>query len=61
MRDLTNLDWGRARSMMHDKMMEYAAHGMMGHISIECRILPLKRRYDRGERSERLYDEIMKL
>ena len=54
-------DCSRARQVMHDKMMDYAAYGMMGHLSIECRIMPLKRRYDNGERTESLYQEIMAL
>lgn len=42
-------------------MMDYAALGISGYLAIQSLVLPLKRRYDRGERTEALYKEIMDL
>lgn len=57
----TDKDWGRARTHLHDRMMDMAALGMPGRLRMEISMLPLKRRMDQGDRSEWLYDAIMKL
>lgn len=54
-------DWEKARRVLHEKMMDYAALGISGYVAIQTLVLPLKRRYDRGERTEALYKEIMDL
>ena len=56
-----NLDWSKAYKVLHSKMMDYAALGISGYLAIQSLVLPLKRRYDRGERTEALYKEIMDL
>ncbi|MBQ8616267.1 MAG: hypothetical protein IJ418_02020 [Clostridia bacterium] len=54
-------DWEKARRVLHEKMMDYAMLGISGYVAIQTLALPLKRRYDRGERTEALYKEIMDL
>lgn len=54
-------DWDKARRILHDVIMRCAALGVPGLVSLHHVVMPLKRRYDRGERTEDLYREILDL
>lgn len=60
LRQITDDDaWRPAISHLNMVIAEYAAIGASGFIGLYAILLPLKRRYDSGERTPELYDEIM--
>ena len=51
--------WLPAVNHLNMMIAEYADVGASGYIGLYAILLPLKRRYDGGERTPELYDEIM--
>lgn len=56
---MTPNDWDKAESYLNKTIAEYAAIGMPGRFALQLTLIPLKKRYDDGERTQELYDEIM--
>ena len=56
---VNDADWMVAYDHLNMVMAEYAAIGQSGMFGLYGVLVPLKRRYDMGERSKELYDEIM--
>lgn len=54
-----NDSWLPAVNYLNMMIAEYAAIGASSFIGLYTILLPLKRRYDSGERTPELYDEIM--
>ena len=54
------LDWNRAIRHLDFLIAEYRALGLNGHFGLYFTLLPLRERYKSGERTQLLYDEIMK-
>lgn len=53
------MDWKRAEMQLYTLIAEYADLGYTGLFGLYITLLPLKRRFDAGERTQELYDEIM--
>ena len=53
------MDWERAENHLNMLIAEYSAIGGTGQIGLQITLLPLKRRFDAGERTDKLYEEIM--
>lgn len=53
--------WKEAFNYMNAVISEYAAIGPSGMFAMNCVLLPLKKRYDEGERTYDLYEKIMAL
>ena len=53
------MDWERAESWLNELIAEYVALGWAGSFGLRLTLLPLKRRFDAGERTQDLYDAIM--
>lgn len=52
-------DWMAAYDHLNHIIAEYMAMRINGAIVLQKVLMPLKRRYDMGERSKSLYDHIM--
>ena len=52
-------DWMAAYDHLNHVIAEYMAMRINGAIVLQKVLMPLKRRYDMGERSKSLYDHIM--
>lgn len=59
--ELSEDDWEKAVNHLNWMFAEYASIGWTGQFGIQGVLIPLKKRYDAGDRSVRLYDEIMAL
>ena len=59
--DNVALNWNRAEEYLYDKEMEYKSIGQPGLFALSIVIMPLIVRYQEGERTKELYDEIMKV
>lgn len=53
------MDWERAINYLNELIAEYANIGFSGQFGLHLVLLPLKRRYDAGERTIELYNAIM--
>lgn len=53
------MDWESAKNYLHTMIAEYASIGAAGRFGLTYTLLPLKKRYENGERTKELYDEIM--
>lgn len=53
------MDWEKAEEYLNKMIAEYAAIGSRGLLALQLTLLPLKNRFDSGERTVQLYDEIM--
>lgn len=53
------MDWEHAENYLNMLIAEYAMIGFAGSFAMNLTLLPLKRRFDAGERTQKLYDEIM--
>ena len=51
--------WQEAINRLHMYISEYAMIGWGGQFGLNGTLLPLKRRYDSGERTLELYNEMM--
>lgn len=58
---LTEADWLYARSHLDMVMAEHTSIGTAGVAAVYIKLLPLKSRYDSGERTRELYDAITEL
>lgn len=56
----TEEQWLNAWNYLNFMIAEYASLGMAGQFGLKCTLLPLKARYDAGERSKELFNEISK-
>lgn len=52
-------DWSKAEDYLNLLIAEYANLGFAGYFGLNLTLLPLKRRFDGGERTDELYKEIM--
>lgn len=52
-------DWDRAINYLNSLIAEYTAIGPTGLFGLNLVLLPLKNRYDKGERTRELYDAIL--
>lgn len=57
--ELTEENWKEAEAHLNLYIAEYANIGWGGSFGLNGVLLPLKRRYDRGERTYNLYKEMM--
>lgn len=57
--ELNDFDWIVAYDHLNMVIAEYASIGWVGEFGLRCVLLPLKKRYDTGERTRELYDAIM--
>lgn len=55
------LDWQKAEEHLELCEKIYAATGSSGYIALFVVIRPLRDRFNKGERSHELYDEIMSI
>lgn len=53
------LDWEGAIKYLDSLIVEYALIGWAGRFGLDGVLVPLKKRFDSGERTKKLYDEIM--
>lgn len=51
--------WDEAIKILDRWIVEYASIGFAGSFALNGVLVPLKQRYERGERTQELYDEIM--
>lgn len=56
-----DLNWKHAAEHLQDTFDNYVSIGLSGQPALHAVILPLKQRYDSGERSQDLYDAILAL
>lgn len=54
------MDWKRGKAWLNQMIAAYAALGPAGSFGLYLTLLPLKRRFDAGEGTQALYDQIMK-
>ena len=52
-------EWDRALKYLNMLIVEYASIGWTGRFALDGVLVPLKKRYESGERTRKLYDEIM--
>lgn len=55
------LDWEKAESWLKEIENMYTEIGSAGYLALNCVIRPLRDRFNGGERTQELYDEIMTL
>lgn len=55
------LDWPKAKAYLDQVQKNYEEIGPAGRFGLAITIMPLQDRYERGERTEWLYNEIMEL
>lgn len=53
------MDWDKAKKYLDSVIENYREIGPAGRMALVFALLPLKYRYDNGERTEALYKEIM--
>ena len=56
---LNEADWLYAYDHLNMVIAEYTALGTAGLAALYMKLLPMKRRYDAGIRTQELYDEIV--
>ena len=55
------LDWKKAEQYLSEIESGYASIGSAGYFGLVITIRPLRDRFNKGERTQGLYDEIMEL
>jgi len=55
------LDWKKAEENLYNVLNLYKSIGFTGTFALSITINPLVKRFESGERTEELYDEIMEL
>ncbi len=55
------MDWEEAKKYLYFIKKEYEAIGWSGSFGLTITINPLVARYELGERTQELYDEIMEM
>jgi hypothetical protein len=58
---LTDEEWGRAIKHLEFFIIEYASIGWPGQFALNGVLVPLRKRYESGERTRELYEAIMGL
>lgn len=58
---MKNLDWNIAEKYLEECESEYTKIGSIGQFGLIFTINPLRDRFNKGERTQELYDEIMKI
>jgi hypothetical protein len=56
---ITEEQWGEAIEHLNTYIIEYANIGWAGQAGLYGVLVPLKKRFENGERTRKLYDEIM--
>lgn len=56
---ITQEQWDKALEHLNTYIMEYSMIGPMGFFGLQGVLVPLKRRYESGERTKELYDAMM--
>lgn len=56
---ITDERWGKAYEYLKEMIVAYAEIGWAGRFGMDGVLLPLKKRYDSGERTVKLYNDIM--
>ena len=56
---ITNGQWKKAIQHLDNLIVMYATIGVPGNFGLYGILIPLKRRYETGERTKELYDAIM--
>lgn len=55
------LDWNKAETYLKETQLRYTKIGAVGAFALSIAINPLLKRFERGERTINLYDDIMAL
>lgn len=55
------MDWGTAEGHLYDTKIMYESIGWTGSFALSVTINPLAKRYESGERTIELYNEILEL
>lgn len=55
------MDWEKAESWLKSVEQMYTEIGSVGYFTLTAIIRPLRDRFNKGDRSQELYDEIMEL
>lgn len=58
---ITDEQWKEAIHYLNMVIVEYASIGWAGQFGLNGVLVPLKKRFDKGERTRELYDAIMKV
>lgn len=58
---ITDEQWKEAIHYLNMVIAEYASIGWTGQFGLQGVLIPLKKRFDKGERTRELYDAIMKV
>ncbi len=53
------MNWDEAKRYLDFIIQEYESIGWTGKFALELTLYPLRERFDKGERTESLYNEIM--
>lgn len=53
------MDWEKAEKYLNDMIQAYTEIGLAGTFGLTLTLKPLKARFDKGERTQELYDAIM--
>ena len=59
--NITDEQWKEAIDHLNTYIIEYAAIGSAGQFGLYGVLIPLKKRYEGGERTRELYDEMMEV
>ena len=55
------MNWAEAEKYLNMVIAEYRSIGSIGSLALNITLLPLKKRFDEGERTEELYNQIMEV
>lgn len=58
---ITDEQWNKAVEHLNTYIVEYASIGWAGQFGLNGILVPLKKRYDKGERTRELYDAMMEV
>lgn len=53
------MDWEKAKNHLNEVIANYISIGWTGQLALNYNLLPLRERYNKGERTRQLYDDIM--
>lgn len=58
---ISESQWEEAKAYLDMMITAYQAIGFAGAFGLALTLMPLKKRYDSGERTQELYDAIMEI
>lgn len=58
---ISESQWEEAKAYLDMMITAYQAIGFSGVFGLSLTLMPLKKRYDSGERTQELYDAIMEI